>query len=355
MSDIYSKRREKLREKIADQGLDALLVTHAANRFYLSGFELHDPQCNESAGCLLISTKGRDKLCTDPRYFQAAQRIWDQEDIFIYKGQKNSQLRDYLSGLNLSALGFESSYLCHELFATLSEKISLFPTKGLIENQRIIKDEFEIRKLEKSCALNHNVFEKIQDSLQPGISETDLAWEAEKLFRENGASELAFSVIAAAGPNAALPHAIPGTTQIPSNGPVLLDMGGRLNDYCSDQTRTFWVGDEPTAEFRKTLDLVQKAQDKAINSIRPGMAAKDLYAVARNFFEDHGVFEYFTHGLGHGIGLETHEPPSIGPHSEQVLQPGMVITVEPGLYYTHWGGVRWEYMLLVTEDGSKVL
>lgn len=130
---------------------------------------------------------------------------------------------------------------------------------------------------------------------------------------------------------------------------------GRLHGYCSDQTRTWWIGGTPTDAFRRTLDLVQEAQRLAIARVAPGVSTDDLHATAKDYFSCHGVAEHFTHSLGHGIGLETHEAPGVGPIRPTILQPGMVITVEPGLYYPEWGGVRWEHMVVVTENGHDVL
>ena len=157
------------------------------------------------------------------------------------------------------------------------------------------------------------------------------------------------------GPTAALPHATPGQTRLEPETPVLIDMGGRLNGYCSDQTRTWWIGENPSDEFRRTLDLVQEAQSRAIARIEPGATTAELHATAREYFAQHGAAEHFTHSLGHGIGLETHEGPGVGPIRPVMLKPGMVITVEPGLYYPRWGGVRWEHMVAVTENGHEVL
>jgi Xaa-Pro aminopeptidase len=166
---------------------------------------------------------------------------------------------------------------------------------------------------------------------------------------------MAFDPIVAVGPNAALPHAVPGEDTVEQDGLVLVDLGGRFGGYCSDQSRTFWTGSEPSEEFKRTLAQVREAQAAAIDTLRPGLAASEAYAVARRSFEKYGVAEHFTHGLGHGVGLETHERPSLSPSSEAELRSGMVVTVEPGLYYSGWGGVRWEFMVLITEDGCEIL
>ena len=188
-----------------------------------------------------------------------------------------------------------------------------------------------------------------------GWRKAELAWAIERYFRDNGASELAFPSIVAVDQNAALPHAIPGEKKLPDNGLVLVDVGCRVDGYCSDQTRTFWVGDAPHKEFRETTKLVRDAQQAALDKLRPGLPLHEAYTLARGVFEKAGVEAYFTHGLGHGVGLETHEAPSLGRRGDKVLQEGMVVTVEPGLYYPQWGGIRWEYTVLITADGNRIL
>ncbi len=355
-NEIYSERRERLRQKMHVAGLDALLISHAPNRFYLSGFELHDPQFNESAGRLIITADGQDWLCTDPRYLDAAKRLWDEERIFIYKKNAATEIGKLLKKEVGGRIGVEKSIISAEFYAQLGKEVSLSSAQNLVESLRIIKDQHEILLMQKSCELNHRLMEWVYTELHIGRSEADLAWGIEKFFRERGASELAFSSIVAVGPNAALPHAIPGETKIVDNSPVLIDVGCRLADYCSDQTRTFWVGSSDTPNyFMLTQQLVRTAQEAALAEIRPGQKCSDIYQCARQVFVDEGVEEAFTHGLGHGVGLETHEAPSLNPRCHTILKPGMVVTVEPGLYYPDWGGVRREFMALVTEDGCKIL
>ncbi len=354
--DVYTQRREALRKKMAVAGLDALLISHAANRFYLSGFELHDPQCNESAGRLIITQDGKDWLCTDARYWDAARRLWDEERIFIYGGDAAGEMRSLLKDKVQGRIGVEKSIVSAQFYQKLSLGLSLSSAQNLVESLRVIKDAHEIKRMEKSCELNHRLMEWVYTQLHVGRSEADLSWAIEKYFREHGASELAFSNIVAVGPNAALPHAIPGETCISDNSPVLIDVGCRLEDYCSDQTRTFWVGDSDTpVHFMLTQQLVRTAQEAAIAAVKPGAVCSDIYNVARQVFEEEGVAEAFTHGLGHGVGLETHEAPSLSPRCHTVLKPGMVVTVEPGLYYPEWGGVRREFMVLVEEEGCRIL
>ncbi len=336
------------------QGIDFFLVQSPANRFYLSGFELFDPQCNESSGSLLI-TLDKTILMTDPRYLETGKDVFPAEDIFIYSKNKFEKINEFLKKMEVSNLGFEPEWMSFEFFESLRKEVVPRPVKGLVEGLRMIKDHDEIRLMRESCSLNHKVFKSIEGMLEPGRTETEIAWEVEKMFRENRASGLSFSTIVAGGPRSALPHAIPRDTPLKDDSPLLIDMGCRLYDYCSDQTRTFWIGDNPTDSYKTALDLVIQAQDLVIKKIEPGMPIKDAYGLVRAFFEDKGVFEHFTHALGHGIGLETHEYPSLSPVTKGEFMPGMIVSIEPGLYYPDWGGVRWEYMVLISENGAEIL
>ncbi|WP_462325182.1 M24 family metallopeptidase [Desulfoplanes sp.] len=355
MKNPYGERLRKVCTSLQRRNLEALLVTHAANRYYLSGFELHDPQCNESAGCILVTADQEAWLMTDARYKDTAARIWPAERIFIYSGNKNEEICAFIRDRAIRKPGIEAGSMSVSQYKALGAGLDPVPTKNIVEEVRVIKDRTEIKTLKKSCALNHRVFAELGAVIAPGMSEAELAWAIEKKFRDNGASELSFATIVAAGPNGALPHAIPDTTRISENSPLLIDMGGRVDGYCSDQTRTFWVGDNPSTAFGETLNYVQEAQRIAIEHYLPGRPVKEADQAARGFFKKHGLENYFTHSLGHGVGLETHESPGIGPRSTAIFAPGMVVTAEPGLYYPKWGGVRWEHMVLITEDGHEVL
>ena len=354
-AEIFAQRRERVRALLRARGLDALLVSHAANRYYLSGFELHDPQCNESSGRLLITASGQDWLCTDARYLDAAKRLWDENRIFIYGGDGVAQLRALLREKAAGRIGVEMCGVSADFYRRLAPGLHLTGGGGLVESLRIIKDASEIAAMERSCTLNHRLMEWVYGELTPGRSEAEISWAIEKYFREHGASELAFANIVAVGRNAALPHYEPGDVRITEDCPVLIDVGARLDKYCSDQTRTHWVGSHATPDFMVTMQLVRSAQEAAIAAMRPGMKASEAYAVAYKVFEEEGVHAAFTHGLGHGVGLETHEAPSLNPRCHTLLKPGMVVTVEPGLYYPEWGGVRREFMVLVEEEGVRIL
>lgn len=356
-ASLHAARRDRLRAALRGRGLDALLVSADANRYYLSGFELHDTQFNESSGRLVICADGRDRLATDSRFHDAARRLWKEDDILIYGGDVEKALAGLLRSCG-TRIGFEAGTVSHAFLrrlAAAAPDLALEDAGGLVEKERAVKDSAEIAALERSFRLNHAMFDWIAGELIPGRTEREIAWLVEKFFRENGAQEPAFPTIVAVGTNAALPHAIPGDDVIPENGVVLVDAGCRVDGYCSDQTRTFWVGGSPSPEFSRALDLTRKAQKAALDGLRPGLTGKEAYALARRVFEEAGVEKFFTHGLGHGVGLETHERPSLSSRFDQPLLAGMTVTVEPGLYYPEWGGVRWEHTALITEDGARVL
>lgn len=353
--ETFAARRDKLRALMREAGLSAFVVSLDANRYYLSGFELQDAQCDESAGRLVVMVDGKDWLCTDARYLDAARQLWDKSRIFIYRGNAAEQINGLLHDLALEVVGFEAKIMSLDFYEALSRNLAMQRADGLVEKLRMIKEPEEIACMRRACTLNHKLMEWVPGVLVPGRTEAQAAWDIEQFFRNHGAEGLSFSSIVAVGPNAALPHAIPGEARITEECGVLVDVGCRLNAYCSDQTRSFWVGKKPHPHFTANLKLIKEAQSLAIEAIHPGVLCKDVYAVARGFLDSKKVGQYFTHGLGHGIGLQTHEGPSLNPLNGTPLQPGMIVTVEPGLYHAGDGGVRWEHMVLVTEGGAEVL
>ena len=338
--------------------LDALIVSQPANRFYLSGFELHDCQCNESSGCLIIMADGKDWLCTDSRYEEAAAQLWDRERIFIYRGSSSEEINGLLKKLcgPLQRIGMEAEHLAYGYVERLAPGLALQAADGLVEKLRVIKDEEEIRLIAASVALNHRMLDWLPSILVPGQDESGISWAIEKFYREHGASELSFPSIVAVDDHAALPHYAPEHPSPLREGcHVLVDEGCRLNHYCSDQTRTYWIGDKPSPRFTEMLDHVQEAQRRAIAALRPGISGREVHTIAVDYFASCGMDQYFTHSLGHGVGLETHEGPRLSPRATEPLQSGMIVTIEPGLYFPGWGGARWEHMAVITEDGCRIL
>lgn len=358
---LFARRRDRLRQKLNGKGLDLLVISLAPNRFYLSGFELHDPQPNESSGLLAVGANGEDWLLTDSRYALAAEKIWLRERLIIYKKQVDGLAECLLQ--NASLAGVEAASLSAEFLSRLREKLGrrvfLLPCAGLTEKLREIKDSSEIEALRRSFSLNHQMFQWLDQEIGKGgligMTEAGLAWEIERLFRERGAQELAFPTIAAAGTNGAMPHAVPGGEAVRKDAPLLVDAGCRVDNYCSDQTRSWWLGKNPSREFARAMELVREAQRAALDAMRPGAPCAAVYAAAREVFEKAGCAEYFTHALGHGVGLETHEAPRLSPSSPDTLEEGMAVTVEPGLYYPQWGGIRWENTALITGSGAELL
>lgn len=355
MNTCFSERREKVRQKLAEEKLDALLVSYPTNRFYLSGFELHDGQCNESSGHILVQKNGKDILFTDSRFYEAAKTLWDEENIFIYSNQLED-IRSYLKERVHGKIGFESKIVSQHFYEHISQGINLEPCDGLIEELRVIKDDAEIQALKESVAVNHQLFEWLPSTFQIGKSEADIALEIELFFRKHGATENSFPPIVAINRHAARPHHIPGSNaKITENCHILVDVGARYHDYCSDQTRTFWFGNSIDPRFQSMLAQVQEAQQEAIKILAPNIPCNEAHLAAYKVFEKYGTENAFTHSLGHGVGLDTHEEPRLSLRSKRLLKPNMIVTVEPGLYYGDYGGIRWEYMVRITENGCEVL
>ncbi len=354
--EIYSTRREKLKKKIVDEKLDALFISHAANRYYLSGFELHDSQCNESSGYLLITAKGEDYLLTDSRFFEVALTLFEEKNIVIYNSTHEDVRLFIKKIIGGGKIGFEANTLSYNAFQKIFCDLNVEEADGLVEDLRLIKDEYEISAIEESLKLNHRLFDFVPSVLKNGISEYEVAYQIEKFFRENGASELSFPSIVAKDRHAARPHHCPEKDSIlTENCHVLIDVGARYNNYCSDQTRTFWVGENVNPRFLNILEHVKNAQEEAILKIAPGVLCKEIHLAALKYFEKYDLNKFFTHSLGHGLGIEVHEEPRLSLRSNKILEPGMVVTVEPGLYFSDFGGVRWEHVVLITESGYKIL
>jgi Xaa-Pro aminopeptidase len=362
MNQLISDRISRLRKRMLGQKLDALLVLFQENRHYLSGFTGEDTQFDESAGALIIGHEALI-LATDSRYEIQARKEASGYDIVCYQKGLAAELPSIFNKLKPTRVGFESRRISHDQFFKLKKELDtvnpspgLVPVPDMVDGLRLIKDESEIKAIKEAINLAESAFEKTMQWLTPGVSEQEAAWELEKNMRSAGAQSLSFPVIAAFGKNSALPHAIPGNTALKTNEPILFDWGAKLNGYCSDTTRTF-VLDKPDAQFQKIFTIVYDAQQKSIESIRPGIRTKQIDDIGRGHIESKGFKEFFGHGLGHGVGLAIHESPSISPIVERDMEikKNMIFTVEPGIYLPDWGGIRLENMVLVTDNGAEVL
>lgn len=331
-------RLDSLRRRFAQEGIEALLVSQAENRRYLSGF-------TGSAGFLLIS--GADALlATDSRYVEQARAESPALEVVQTRGELAAWLPGVLARLGIRALGFEAGAVSFAVYRQLAATVAkaenqLIPTEGLVESLRVVKDDAELACLIRASELIDAVYAYIISVIHPGMSEKEVAWQVEKFLRENGSETMPFEIIVASGPNSALPHARPTERIICAGEPVVLDLGAQVDGYCSDFTRTLCLGAQDS-KFAGIYDLVLGAQLTALSTVEAGMTGAQADQLARTVIEQGGYGDFFGHGLGHGVGLNVHEAPRLGPNSSDILCDGMAFTIEPGVYLSGWGGVRIE-------------
>ena len=318
--------------------LDALLISSSSNIFYLTGFSGHDSYCLISgSGCYIL---------TDFRYVEQARAQAPEFETVQTRGEFAAWLPGLIAELGVKKLGFEASDISFAVYRKLAEAAGkgenqLIPVEGLVEPLRAVKEAEELACMEKAAELADAVFEYIVSVIHPGMKEKEVAWEIERFLREKGSGKIPFEIIVASGPNAALPHALPAERVIGSGEPIVLDLGARVEGYCSDFTRTLCLGRQD-GDFARVYDLVLGAQLTALATLEAGMDGTQADQLARTVIEQGGYGDAFGHGLGHGLGLDVHEAPRLGPNSSDILCEGMTFTVEPGVYLSGWGGVRIE-------------
>lgn len=350
---------DRIRAVIKRRKYDAFLITQPENRRYVSGYAATDLSISESSGALLITAAGPAFLLTDFRYQQQAKTEAPHFEVVLYKHGLIRLLKQLLPRLAIRNLAFESHYMLHSTAGLLQKmmdeiNLSLVAATGLVENLRLVKTAEELQKIEKSVLLNEAVFQEIYAGLRPGLTEREVALEIETVMRRKGADGKSFETIVAGGPNGALPHAVPTGRPLKIGEPIIIDMGLRLDGYCSDMTRTVVLG-APDPKTRKLFRLVRRAQVAAIQAIKAGVDGRDIDTIARRIIAQAGYGENFGHSLGHGVGLAVHEGPSLSNRYRKKLRAGMVVTVEPGIYLPGWGGIRLENMVVVTQKGCQVL
>jgi Xaa-Pro aminopeptidase len=343
-------RVKKLREKMQRHDLDGLLITDPANRRYLSGF-------TGSTATLLV-TADQTMIMVDFRYFERAELEapgWEQ--VRVTTGRREA-LVDMVRLAGVRRMGIEADHMTvaqwREAQDDLTE-VELVPVKEFVLPIRAIKEEQEIQTIRAAVGCADAAFAHVCQVIRPGMTEREVAWELEKHMREHGASGPSFPFIVGSGPNGAMPHATSSERVIQVGEPIVMDFGAIVDGYCSDITRTVCLG-ECSERYRDTWQLVLEAHLEAKEGIRPGMTGQEADAIARDLFAKAGFTEAFGHGLGHGVGLNIHEKPFMSRLSkDDVLETGMVLTVEPGLYFSGWGGVRIEDIVIVRQDGVEVL
>lgn len=354
----YQARIDRLQSRLRRKKIEALLVSRPENRRYLSGFRAPDHGINETSGLLFIPARGKARLLTDFRYQVQAERETALEVLIYRKGVL--PLIDNLVGEGgIKRLAFESHYTLHSFSLKLQEmagkrQAELVPVSDFIEKQRLIKNEAEIELMKRSTALNEAVFRYVHQRLTPDMTEIELASAIESRMRQVGAERPSFDTIVAAGENGALPHAVPTDRPLGNNTGVTIDMGLVLDGYCSDMTRNIVLG-RPDQTYRQIHRIVRQAQLAGIAALKPGALMKDVDRAARSIIADSGNGKYFGHALGHGVGLAVHEAPGLSFRSRRKLQPGMIVTVEPGIYIPGWGGVRLENIAVIRNDGCEIL
>ncbi len=344
-------RLHKLRQRLAEKKIDAILISQPENRYYLSGFD-------GSSGYLLITPQSTI-LATDFRYLEQAKTQAPDCEIFPITNDIADWFPKLITELGLKRLGFEAGHVTFALHRKLTDilkppQLKLVPVNGLVESLRAIKEPEEIEFITKAAEITDNAFAYIEEIIHIGMSEQEVAWEIEKFLRENGSETIPFDVIVASGPNSALPHAKPSPRTIRSGEPVIIDMGARCGGYGSDLSRTICPGTQDDT-FSKMYNAVLGAQLAALAIIKEGMTGEQADTLARTVIEQAGYGQAFGHGLGHGLGLASHESPRLGPNSAELLTSGMVFTVEPGVYLTGWGGVRIEDVVVMEKDKPRVI
>lgn len=346
--ETYQKRLAGVRRLLKERGLDGAMFTSYENRCYYCGF-------TGSNGYLIVTEDGVS-LVTDKRYTTQAQQQTVDVEIFEHAANRLQLVADTVKHMGITRMVMESCMTVEDYFP-LKERLGnvdiCFEQEYFLE-QRMIKDAEEIACTRAAIAAAEAGFEKLVSRLQIGMTEKDLADELHYLVSREGAEAMSFGTIVGSGARGALAHAFPTEKKIENGDMVVVDFGVMKDGYCSDMTRTLLFGDV-SPEHMRIFRLVQESQDKAVEAVRPGVLAKDVEDAHRAVFLREGLDDYALRGLGHGIGLQIHECPRIVIGNETVLRPGMIFTVEPGLYFPDDCGVRTEDDVLVTEDGVENL
>jgi Xaa-Pro aminopeptidase len=347
----FRARQKRLVEQLVEQKLDILLVTHPANVRYLCGF-------TGSSAALLLGPDVR-MFFTDGRYTQQAKDEVDGVRLVIAPTNPLVAAAQWLGKKDGGrVLGMEAEHTTLAARAIFSRALPrgmrLRAVSNLVERQRMLKDAGELQKLRAAVLLASGLFDHLVKTVRPGTYESEVAAELEYQARKAGAQEMSFPTIIAAGKRSALPHGRASRQRIPERGFVVCDFGVILDGYCSDMTRTLYVG-RPSKQVRNMYESVQEAQQAGLDAVRAGVSAAEVDRATRSVLKRAGWARYFTHSTGHGVGLEIHEPPRLAAGQRELLSEGMVVTVEPGVYVPGQGGVRIEDMVVVRRSGAEVL
>jgi Xaa-Pro aminopeptidase len=345
---MRENRIEKVLNLLETTELDGCLLKGMDNIFYLTGFR-------GSEGTLLV-TRGDVILMTDFRYITYAQEITEGIRVVEVRGKK-SLLQEFCQQYHIRRLGFDSlhtPFSVYQKWCDEVEKVEFLPLSTGLEEIRKNKEPEEIDRIIEAIEVATRAFNEVFPRIRPGLTEKEIANDLDHAMRRLGADSPSFTTIVASGPRAALPHAEPTDKQINEGEMVIIDFGAQVNGYCSDETCTIVVG-ELNGKLKDIYGIVSDAKRFAMDKVRTGMPVKEIDMMVRGFIEEAGYGEQFRHGTGHGVGIAVHEAPAVTSSAEGLLEEGMVITIEPGIYVPHLGGVRLEDMLLITADYPRVL
>lgn len=346
---MSAARLARLREAMAAADLPALAITNIDNLRYLSGF-------TGSAGLGLI-THQQAWFLADPRYITQATRECSHFQVVPCNNGFVEALAPMVKDSGLRVLGFEKRHITFAGYEELRDamtEVRLRPVVDLVEDLRLVKDDAEIQAIRAACQIADATFSYALTVIRPGMSERELALEIDWHMRKLGATKEGFDSIVAAGPNSAMPHAHPSDRPLAAGDFLVMDFGALVNGYNSDITRTVCVG-KADERHREVYEVVRQAQEIGVEALRPGVRGADVDKASRDYIESRGYGDRFGHGLGHGLGRQVHDAGALNKKSTLELKPGMVFTVEPGIYIEGWGGVRIEDDVLVTESGSERL
>lgn len=345
-----SLRLKKLFAAFPKLGIDGLLVSSWPNVSYLSGFK-------GTESWILVSPKGL-YFITDSRYSEQAEKEARGFKIILRDKKGVAEIAaDLARQMSLKHVGYESAIITHDFYMGLKKRFGRDPivsTRNLVEDLRLIKDDDEVKLLRRSAAIAVQGFHHVKKTARPGMTERGVQADLEYYTKRLGAEKPAFDIIIATGARASRPHSQTDQTKVRNNTVLLVDMGVVYEGYYSDLTRPIFLG-KIGGQLKEIHRIVWEAQRKGIAKAGPGVAAKDVDAACREHIRQSGYADFFGHGTGHGVGLEIHEAPTVSPKSPTILKPGMVITVEPGIYLPGKFGIRIEDMVLITNKGREVL
>ena len=345
---IYSKRQQNLRMVLDERGLDGMLITNLTNVRYISGF-------TGSAASCLITPEGQ-YFVTDGRYIEQSKAQVKGFERFIDMNSHLSQIKDNNLNPNGFKLAFEGDHMSYALYENM---ISMFPntkwenSSMILEDLAAVKDDHELECIRTAVEVTDKVYEEILPMLRPGFTEKQVANTMVSKYREYAEGE-AYSPIVATGPNGALPHAIPTEREFQNGDFIVIDAAAKYGGYHADMTRTPVVG-KATEKHKEVYSIVKEAQQRGCDIAKAGVPCKEVDAATREYIGEMGYGKYYTHGTGHGLGLEIHTSPRFSPQSEQVLEVNNVMTIEPGIYLAGWGGVRIEDDIIIGKDDCEIL